>query len=306
MDAIELEGLCKRYGERRGIESVTLNVPEGSLFGFIGPNGAGKSTTIRTMLGLLRPTAGRARLMGRDVVELGPRSRLDVGYVAGETHFYPGMRVRDLLEYLGSYHPGDHRQRREELVDVLHIDTGANAMDLSLGNRKKVALVAAMQHRPRLLVLDEPTNGLDPLVQARLFELLQDEVRRGATVFFSSHVLSEVQRVCRTVAVLSEGRLVAVEDVARLRGRQVRRVKASFAHEALPQADRLAQLTGVEGWAREGDAASFLYGGAMPELLSALATAHPTDVLIEEPSLEEIFLRFYAAPSEGENHVVPA
>lgn len=292
MFAIELEALTKRYGAQRGIEDITLQVPSGTLFGFIGPNGSGKSTTIRTLLGLLQPTSGRARLLGRDVVTAGPAARLAVGYVPGETHFYD-LRVDELLRYIGRFHPGDHDKRRRELVEAFELDLRARALDLSLGNRKKVSIVAALQHRPRLVVLDEPTNGLDPVMQGRLFEVLEEEVTRGATVFFSSHVLSEVQRVCRTVAVLSEGRLVAVEDVEKLRGRQVRRVRATFAEppEALPS---LTSLAGVDGLAREERSVSFLYGGPMPALLAALAEAAPVDVSIEEPSLEEIFLRHYA------------
>jgi len=297
MDAIEIDQLTKRYGPRRGIERVTLQVPEGDLFGFIGPNGAGKTTTIRILLGLLEPTSGRARVLGRDAVADGPAARAAIGYVAGETHLYPEMRVADLLAYLGRFHPGDHRVRRRELIDTFDIDHAARAADLSLGNRKKVAIAAALQHRPRLVVLDEPTGGLDPVMRARLFEVLQDEVGRGATVFFSSHDLAEVQAVCRRVAVLSEGKLVALDEVARLRGREVRRVRARCAPidpAAGARLDALAGLAGVAGFARDDDGAGFLYDGPMPALLAALAAAAPDDVRIEEPSLEEIFLRYYA------------
>jgi ABC-2 type transport system ATP-binding protein len=289
--AIELEHLTKRYGSRRGIDDVTLTVPAGTIFGFVGPNGAGKSTTIRTLLGLMRPTSGRARLLGRDPHQDGAAARLGVGYVPGEVALYDDLAVGDLLAYLGRFHPGDHRARRADLIARLEVDVRARAPQLSLGNRKKVAIVAALQHRPRLVILDEPTSGLDPLVQRTLFELLGEEAARGATVFFSSHVLTEVQRTCRTVAVIAEGRLVAVEDVAELRRRQLRRVRATFAGE--PPAAPLAALAGVGELVRDGDSLGFLYGGDTPALLRALADAQPIDARIEEPTLEEIVLQHY-------------
>ncbi|MDP1922613.1 MAG: ABC transporter ATP-binding protein [Myxococcales bacterium] len=288
MHALRLEHLSKRYGSRRGVDDVSLEVPQGVLFGLIGPNGAGKSTTIRTLLGLLRPTSGRAEVLGRDVVVNGARCRAEVGYVPGENQFDPGLTVAEVLEWRARFHPGDHQARRASLVETFELEVAARAEDLSLGNKKKVALVAALQHRPKLLVLDEPTNGLDPVMQARLFDVLQAEARDGATVLFSSHVLSEVQRVCRTVAVLNEGRLVAVEDVEALRKRQLRRVEV-VAHDVAG----LASLTGVTKWAPSASGASFLFSGELAPMLSTLASLSPSDVRIEEPSLEEIVMQHY-------------
>lgn len=288
--AIELRRLTKRYGSRRGVEDVSLSIPPGSIFGFIGPNGAGKSTTIRVLLGLLRPTSGQAFLLGRDAVHDGPAARLEVGYVPGESHFYDDLRVGQLLGYLGSFYPGDHARRRAELVDALGIEIDARATELSQGNRRKVAIASALQHRPRVVVLDEPTNGLDPVVQSRLFEILADEAARGTTVFFSSHVLAEVQRVCERVAVIREGRVVAVEDIAALRARQLRRVRVELAGDG----PDLSAFPGVSRYVRDGASVRFVYGGAMPALLEALARGQPVDVLIEEPSLEEVFLEHYA------------
>jgi ABC-2 type transport system ATP-binding protein len=244
------------------------------------------------LLGLLRPTSGRARILGRDIEQRGPAAREGVTYVPGETNFYNELRVQELLTYFGRYHAGDHARRRAELVEAFDLDLGARAGDLSLGNRKKVAIVAALQTRPRLVILDEPTSGLDPVMQSRLFDVLQDCVREGATAFFSSHVLSEVQRVCRTVAVVNEGRLVAVEDVDTLRARQLHHVRAS-GMESPTASGTLAALSGVDRFARDDGTVSFYYGGPMPVLLEALAAARPMNVRIEEPSLEEIFLRHY-------------
>lgn len=288
MHALRLEHLSKRYGSRRGIDDVSLEVPQGVLFGLIGPNGAGKSTTIRTLLGLLRPTSGRAEVLGRDVVANGARCRAEVGYVPGENQFDPGLSVAEVLEWRARFHPGDHQPRRKSLVETFELEVTARAEDLSLGNKKKVALVAALQHRPKLLVLDEPTNGLDPVMQARLFDVLQAEARDGATVLFSSHVLSEVQRVCRTVAVLNEGRLVAVEDVEALRKRQIRRVEVVANDVA-----GVAALPGVTKWAPSASGASFLFSGDLAPMLSTLASVSPSDVRIEEPSLEEIVMQHY-------------
>ena len=298
MFAIETEDLTKRYGAQRGIEAVSLQVPQGEIVGFIGPNGAGKSTTIRVLLGLLRPDSGRASLLGRDIAKDGPVARQDVGYVPGESAFYDDMTTAELLAWFGAFHGGGSEARRRELASALDLDLSRRAVDLSLGNRKKAAIVAALQHRPRLVILDEPTNGLDPVMQARLFDLLQAERARGATVFFSSHVLSEVQRVCTRVVVLSEGRVVAVEDVEALRRRQRRRVTVTLAGEAAPDAAQalgpVAAVPGVEAIVTaDAHGVTFLFGGEFAPLLTALATLRPLDVKVEEPSLEEIFLTHY-------------
>ena len=225
MDAIVIEQLTKRYGARRGIDDVSLRVPAGNLFGFIGPNGAGKTTTIRDPPRPARADRGPgAQLLGRDAAGrrpggAGPESATSPARptstpTCGSTTCSPTSAAST---------PATTRPTARADRRLRRLDHGARAADLSLGNRKKVALAAALQHRPRLVVLDEPTGGLDPVMRARLFEVLEGEVAGGATVFFSSHDLAEVQAVCRRVAVLSEGKLVAVDEVARLRGREVRR-----------------------------------------------------------------------------------
>ena len=264
--AIDVERLTKTYNGRRGIVDVSFTVGEGVLFGFIGPNGAGKTTTIRILLGLLRPSSGRARLFGIDVASEGPRARVGVGYVPSETNLYPRMRVSELLAYHGRFHVGEHTARRRELVERLELDTTVIASELSLGNRKKVAIVAALQHGPRLAILDEPSTGLDPVMQARLHHLLRDEVARGATVFFSSHALAEVQSVCKQVAIVRDGRILAVEDIAALRARAVRRVRARFAGDA-PS----LELDGMAGVVRDARTLTFMYAGNASRLLEALA-----------------------------------
>jgi ABC-2 type transport system ATP-binding protein len=305
MEAIAIDHLTKRYGDRRGIEDATFHVEAGEIFGFIGPNGAGKTTTIRILLGLLAPTSGTARLFETDVVAGGAAARAGVGYVAGESHLYPDLRAGELLAYLARFHRGDCAGRARELASLLDLDLAVPAGELSLGNQKKVAIIAALQHAPRLLVLDEPTSGLDPVIKARLFDLLRDRVAGGATVFFSSHALAEVEAVCGRVAIVNEGRIVAIDDVGALRRRAMRRVVAGF--DGGGSGDALAglarTLAGVQDFERHGATIAFLYRGEIPPLLDALAAAGPSDVRIEEASLEDVFLHDFAPAAPRGRHV---
>jgi ABC-2 type transport system ATP-binding protein len=291
MHPITLKQLTKRYGGRRGVADLSFEVPRGTMFGLIGPNGAGKSTTIRTLLGLLQPTSGEAWLLGLDAARDGARARAQVGYVPGENAFDPGLTVAGVLSWRASFFPGDHRARQRALVERFGLELDVRADDLSLGNKKKLALVAALQHRPKVLILDEPTNGLDPVMQQRLFDELEAEAREGTTILFSSHVLSEVQRTCRTVAVLSEGHLAAIEDVDALRRRQLRQISV-----VAPEVHSLRGLAGVSRYSPNPRGASFLYAGSLPPLLGALARLEPSDVRIEEPTLEEIVMQHYLTP----------
>lgn len=214
MNAIETESLTKFYGKNRGIEDLTLTVAEGDFFGFMGPNGAGKSTTIRTLLGLISPTSGRARVLGMDISTPAPKLLREVGYLPSETAFWPGMRVRDVLKFSAGLRGMDCASAAKDLCAALELDVDRRVEELSLGNRKKVGIVCALQHSPRLYILDEPTSGLDPLMQRAFYALLKERNAQGATVFLSSHVLSEVRRYCKNAAILREGRLVAQDAVA--------------------------------------------------------------------------------------------
>ncbi len=213
MNAIETERLTKFYGRDRGIEDLTFSVAEGDFFGFMGPNGAGKSTTLRALLGLISPTSGKAALLGMDVSTPAPRLLREVGYLPSETAFWPGMRVREVLKYSAALRKRDCAREAERLCQRLALDPTRRVDRLSLGSRKKVGIVCALQHRPRLCILDEPTSGLDPLMQREFYALLEEYNRAGTTVFLSSHVLSEVRRHCRNAAILREGRLVAADAV---------------------------------------------------------------------------------------------
>ena len=288
--ALAARRLTKYYGRHRGIVDLDLEVAEGEVFGFIGPNGAGKTTTIRTILGLIQPTSGGAEIFGLDAIRQGPRARATVGYVPAEVRYYPGMTVREVFRYAAALHGVRDDGRARALAERLDLDTARKVEDLSTGNAKKVAIVQALIHRPRLVVLDEPTSGLDPLVQQRFAEILAAETARGATIFFSSHVLSEVQRLCRRVAIVKEGRLVACEDIGTLRQRHLRKV-AVIAARTLGPSDFPSGA--ASEFSREAETSRFLYAGDGNALVRDLARLDVQDLIVEEPSLEEIFLHYY-------------
>lgn len=283
---IQTEQLTKRYGKARGITGLTLHVPEGSCYGFIGPNGAGKSTTIRTLLGLLTPTSGSARVLGLDCARQGREILKQVGYMPSEAMFYPEMRVEEVIRYSARLRGRDCGAESAALCRALELDGKKRVRELSLGNRKKVSIVCAMQHRPRLYVLDEPTSGLDPLVQKTFWELLEERKKEGAGIFLSSHVLSELQRHCDRAAIIREGRLLKEGTVAELAGAGTRRV-------ALRGTEQVPDLPGLADVRKEAGGVSFLYSGAVESLLESLRGLPLDDLRITEPELEEIFLHYY-------------
>lgn len=291
MKAIETKGLTKFYGKARGIEDLYLTVEEGEIFGFIGPNGAGKSTTIRTLLGLIRKTGGNASVLGMDIEKDSERIRREVGYLPSEATFYGGMRVDEILEFSAKLRRMDCREEAKHLCERLELDPSRKVGELSLGNRKKVGIVAAMQHKPRLYILDEPTSGLDPLIQRAFFALLKERNAEGATVFLSSHVLSEIGRHCERAGILREGRLIKEERVDKLTGTGVKRVTLHGV-SALPEIDGMRDL-------KIGDSdASFLYSGRADTLIKALAGLTFTDITLTDPDIEDVFLHYYT--KEGE------
>lgn len=290
MSVIEVEKLAKYYGKIRGIEEVSFTVEEGEIFGFIGPNGAGKTTTIRTLLGLLFPTRGTARIFGKDILRNGPEIRQYIGYLPSEVFFYEGMKVGDLLRYSASFYPGDHSQRIRELAEYMELDLSRKVDDLSYGNKKKVGIVQGLLHSPRLLFLDEPTLGLDPLMQRRFFDLIRKENQEnGVTVFFSSHILSEVQRLCNRVAIIREGRIVEISDIRTLQQNSYKKV-AVTADGVTPDVFR---MPGVADLQVENGTLRFYFKGDINEVLRRLGELKVQDVSIEDPTLEEIFMHYY-------------
>lgn len=290
MKSIEVEHLKKYYGGHRGVEDISFSVEEGEIFGFIGPNGAGKSTTIRTLMALIHPTSGMAKIFGRDCVRDAAEIAGEVGYLPGEASFYENMKVRDYLDYAAALYGRECGARRRELVQRLSLDEKRRLSDLSTGNKKKVGIVAALQHSPRLLILDEPTSGLDPLIQQIFFDILREENRKGLTVLFSSHVLSEVQKICHRVAIVGAGRIINVQNISELRKNGYKKISL-LTPEDIPKG--YFEIEGIASLEQSGSSASFLYMGGIPYLLERLQALKPIDVLIEEPALEEIFLHYY-------------
>lgn len=286
MEAIKTVGLTKYYGKARGILELDLSVEQGAFFGFIGPNGAGKSTTIRTLLGLISPSAGSAAIFGRDVRAEKEAILRQLGYLPSEALFYSGMKVRELLRLSANLRKTDCRAEAEQLCQRLQLDPSRKVEELSFGNRKKLAIVCALQARPELLILDEPTGGLDPLIQHEFFEILRERNREGTTVFLSSHVLSEIQRYCQQAAVIREGRLIACDRVEALAKTNAKRI-------SLRGRTELAGLEGIRDLQTEEDGMSFLYSGSMDALLKRLAAGEILDLNVTDPDLEEIFLHYY-------------
>ena len=290
MPIIKTNGLTKSYGKARGIVDVTLSVESGEVYGFIGPNGAGKSTTIRTLLGFLRPSRGSAIIFSMDVTTHSAEIKKRVGYVPAEVNYYDDMRVENLLEYSQRFYGRPDIKRREDLCDRFDLDLSRRIDDLSTGNKKKVAIVQALLHRPELLILDEPTSGLDPLIQNQLFDLLSEEKKRGVTVFFSSHILSEVQRMCDRVAIIKDGRILRVEEITDIRTRTHKYVRAV---SDTPNTWRGFTLPGASEIETKGTEITFWYAGAMGDLMGRLAACPIDNIWIEDPSLEEIFMHDY-------------
>lgn len=286
MNAIQLSNLTKYYGKSRGILNLNLDVKEGEFFGFIGPNGAGKSTTIRTLLGLITPSSGQAKIFDETIRRRNPQIRSYIGYLPSEAVFYRGMKVKDLLKLSADLHYKDCSAEREILCRRLQLDVNRKVDELSFGNRKKVAIVSALQHQPKLLILDEPTSGLDPLMQREFFQIIRERNEQGATVFLSSHVLSEIQRNCTRAAIIREGRIIACDRVEVLSKTNAKRisVQGQVSLDSLEEIRDLKENDGIF---------SFLYGGDIHRLLETLSAGTITDLSISDPDLDEIFLHYY-------------
>lgn len=286
MEMIKTEKLTKYYGKARGILNLDLTVERGEFFGFIGPNGAGKSTTIRILLGLLSPTSGSARIAGMDAVKDKEVILKKIGYLPSEAVFYPGMRVKEILKLSADLRKMNCTKEAAALCQRLQLDRSRKAEELSFGNRKKVAIVCALQHRPDLLVLDEPTGGLDPLMQKELFDILHERSREGATIFLSSHVLSEIQHNCTRAAIIRDGSIIACDSVAALSKTSAKRITVRGNID-------FTSLDGIGDRKDTGDTVSFLYSGHIDKLLQVLAAGQVSDLSISEPDLEEIFMHYY-------------
>ncbi len=286
---IEIQNLTKMYGKNRGIVDVSLDVREGEVYGFIGPNGAGKTTTLRLLMGLIFPTSGTASLFGKDCVEDGHTVRAEIGYLPSEVFYYDRMRVKQLLEYSASFYKKDCTARINELCERMDLDVSRKIDDLSYGNKKKVGIVQGLLHSPKLIVLDEPTSGLDPLMQHRFFNIIREENEKGATVLFSSHILSEVQRLCDRLAIIKEGSVIRIDEVSQINKEAYRKFR--IVSDSLTEVD--FQIEGVSDIKREAQEITFYHSGNINDVIKVVSGGNLIDMQIEEPDLEEIFLHYY-------------
>lgn len=291
MQAVKSENLTKYYGKSRGIIDVSLSIEEGDFFGFIGPNGAGKSTFIRTALGLIAPTSGRIEILGKDITADRIKILRDVGYMPSEAKFWGGMRVSELLLMSEKLRGVDCSAERKLLCERLELDTSRKIDELSLGNRKKVGIVAALQHKPALCILDEPSSGLDPLMQKEFYTILTERQKMGSTIFLSSHNLSEIARYCNRAAIIREGRILRNDSVEMLSHTGIKRVSLRGVCE-LPSIEGIRDASLSEG------SVKFLYSGDISALLARLADMKPTDVSIADPELDEILINYYERSEE--------
>ena len=291
MSIIEVNKLSKYYGKAkaRGIVDVSFNVDEGEIFGFIGPNGAGKSTTIRLFLSLIFPSSGNAKIFGKDCIEFGPEIRQEIGYLPSEVFYYEGMKVLDLLKYSASFYKKDSTKRMYELAEIMELDLKRKIDDLSYGNKKKVGIVQGLLHQPKVIILDEPTSGLDPLMQQKFFNLIKEENKRGATVFFSSHILGEVQKMCSRVAIIKDGSIVNIQDIKTLQKDNYKKIEVS----AADLDDKRFAVAGVSNLTKDNGTLKFFYKGDINQIMRIILEKEVSDVTIEEPTLEEIFMHYY-------------
>jgi ABC-2 type transport system ATP-binding protein len=303
---IEVQGLTKNYGSKRGITDVSFNVEEGDVFGFLGPNGAGKTTTIRLLMALLHPDAGSARIAGLDCWDKSVEIKRLIGYMPGEPALDPNLTGGQILEYFAHLRGGVDQAYLKQLVERFELDTSRKFRQYSTGNKRKVVLIQAFMHRPRLLILDEPTSGLDPLNQQEFDRMVLEARNEGRTVFLSSHVLSEVEKTCTTVGIIRDGSLVRIGDVAEVKAIKRYEVTITFA-SAVP-AETFKNVAGViEAEAlNHGNGVRLTMQGSADAVVKAAAHYPVVSLTSYEPSLEDIFLRYYEGdgPSAPQAHHV--
>lgn len=269
--AISIQNLTKYYGKHKAVDGLSLNVERGDIFGFLGPNGAGKSTTIRSLLGLIAFQEGNAEILGMDVKSHHREILGKIGYMPSEAMFYPSMKVKEVIRFAADMRKLDCTAEAQMLCERLQVDQNKRIEELSLGNRKKVSIVCAMQHKPELFIFDEPTSGLDPLMQAEFFKLIMEYNKQGTTCFLSSHVLSEIKKYCKHAAIIREGKLICTDTVENLTRTNTKRIRMI----------------------RDGKEEDFVFKGDLNQLFAGFAGHNIEDIVIEEPELDEIFMHYY-------------
>lgn len=289
MNVIVIKNLTKYYGKARGIKDVSFEVKEGEIYGFIGPNGAGKSTTLRLLVGLIFPTSGNAAIFGKDCVEHGHDIRKSIGYLPSEVFYYEKMKVMQLLKYSASFYKKDCTKRIYELCERMELDTKRKIDELSYGNKKKVGIVQGLLHSPKLIILDEPTSGLDPLMQQKFFEIIKEENEKGVTILFSSHILSEVQKLCDRLAIIKDGSIIRIDEVSALNKESNKKFKiiCDDLNENDFPSDEINNFTKID------DEVAFMHKGNINDIIKIISQHEIIDLQIEEPTLEEIFMHYY-------------
>lgn len=289
MNILKTENLTKYYGRFRGIENVNLTLEEGEKLGFIGQNGAGKSTFIRTALGYLKPNSGKTEIFGKDILTHREEILADVGYMSSECVFYKGMKVKDVLSYSAKLRKRDCSKEAKYYCERLQLDTNKKVEQLSLGNRKKLGIICAIQHNPKLYFFDEPTSGLDPVIQKEFFDILEEKHQQGASILLSSHVLGEISRFCEKAAVIKDGHIIACDTIENFS-------KAGYKIIRLADVKNMQMIYSINGVFSpyaEGDNLTFSYSGDIKNLLGELSKAEFKDILISDPDFEESVIHYY-------------
>ena len=289
MKVIEINNLTKNYKSNRGIENINLSVNEGEIYGFIGPNGAGKSTTIKTLLNFIYPTSGEASILEMDIVEYSHKIKEYIGYVPSEVKYYDDVKVADLIKYARSFYPNTSKEEVDKLCTELELDMNKKVGELSLGNKKKVAIDQAMISKPKVLILDEPTNGLDPLMQKKLFNLLIEEKKKGNTVFLSSHNLVEVQNLCDRVCVIKEGKIVDIIEI----DKAITKLGLKVTLTSSDISEELITNIGDKILSKNDNTYTFVYSKDINFLIKELSNYKVEELLIEKENLEDAFLNYY-------------
>lgn len=280
--------LCKNYGKTKGIEDLSLELNDGEIFGLIGPNGAGKSTTIRSIMNVINKSYGEVyfndQLLDKNNIE----AKKLIGYLPSEVFLYEDMSVKQMLDYHASFFKEDLSERRKELVKLLNVDEKKKIEDLSLGNLKKVGIILALMHNPKLLILDEPSSGLDPIMQQTFYELLLQEKAKGTTIIYSTHILSEVSKICDRVGIIKDSHLVKIEDVDSLNNNRLTFIKINSVDN-----EKIKEALDLETYELGKNTIRFKYDKDVNSLLSVLTNFNIDRILIEEPTIEEIFMHYY-------------
>lgn len=287
-ESLKIENLTKTYGKARGIENINLKIEKGTVYGFIGPNGAGKSTTIKCIMNLINKNNGNIYVDKVPVKNGNDLLKEKIGYLPSEIHLYEDLKVKDMLKYSASFYKADCSTKATELVKRLEIDTSKKIDELSLGNLKKVGIVIALMHNPEIIIMDEATSGLDPLMQEVFYEILEEEKKNGKTIFFSSHILSEVKRICDKVAIIKEGKIVTVEDIDNLSNSNF--IKGKIKSQNVEEIISELKLKVVN---KNENEIEFVYSDDINILLKILSKYKIDKLILEEPNLEEIFIHYY-------------